>query len=178
MHRPFAFTLTVTVAGLLLWLPGLPTRAQAAASPVPAAVAPSVAPSRAPSAPGPSAVPSADESALLQTFGQREGLQNLAADFVQRARADARTSAFFSPVKPQHLAQQLADQFCAVLNGPCTYDGETMKNAHAGLDIARKDFLATVELLQAAMDSQGVPFAAQNKLLARLAPMHRDIISR
>lgn len=174
MHRPFAFTLAVTVTGLLLALPGLPTRAQVAARPAPAAVAPGLAPGPAPSAPG----PSADESALLQTFGQREGLQSLAADFVQRVRADARTSAFFSKVKPQHLAQQLADHFCAVLNGPCSYDGETMKNAHAGLDIARKDFLATVELLQAAMDAQGVPFAAQNRLLARLAPMHRDIISR
>jgi hemoglobin len=32
--------------------------------------------------------------------------------------------------------------------------------------------------LQLAMDKQGVPFRAQNKLLAKLAPMHREIITR
>ena len=167
MHRPFAVTLAVTVAGLLLALAWLPTQAQ---TPTPATPLPSVA-LRQP-------VPSAEDSALLHRFGQRDGLQRLADDFVQRARDDARTSPFFNQIKPQHLAQQLADHFCTVLSGPCHYDGETMKNAHAGLDIARKDFLATVELLQAAMDSQGIPFAAQNRLLARLAPMHRDIVSR
>lgn len=175
MHRPFAFTLAVTVAGLLLALPWPPTQAQAqAVDASPPASVQAQAVDASPSA----SVPGAEDSALLQTFGQRDGLQRLAADFVQRVRADARTSAFFSKVKPQHLARQVADHFCVVLSGPCHYDGETMKNAHTGLNITRKDFLATVELLQAAMDSQGIPFAAQNRLLARLAPLHRDIISR
>jgi hemoglobin len=32
--------------------------------------------------------------------------------------------------------------------------------------------------LQFAMDKNQVPFSTQNKLLAVLAPMHRDIITR
>lgn len=28
------------------------------------------------------------------------------------------------------------------------------------------------------MDAKGIPFAAQNRMLARLAPMHRDIITQ
>ena len=39
------------------------------------------------------------------------------------------------------------------------------------------DFNALVEVLQAAMDAQGIPYAAQNRLLALLAPMHRDVIT-
>ena len=27
------------------------------------------------------------------------------------------------------------------------------------------------------MDQQGIPFTVQNRLLARLAPMHRDIVN-
>ena len=49
---------------------------------------------------------------------------------------------------------------------------------HAGLGIREADFNALVEDLQKAMDAQGVPFRAQNKLLAKLAPMHREIITR
>jgi hemoglobin len=34
-----------------------------------------------------------------------------------------------------------------------------------------------VEVLQDTMDAQGIPFVAQNRLLAKLAPMHRQIIN-
>ncbi len=121
--------------------------------------------------------PSPVDSALLQAFGQQAGLQGLADDFVIRLLADARIGHFFKTINPKHLKKQLADQFCSVLHGPCEYDGETMKNSHAGLDIARKDFNALVEVLQDAMDAQQIPFAAQKGLLARLAPMHRDIVT-
>ena len=52
-----------------------------------------------------------------------------------------------------------------------------MKTAHRDIDVARGDFNALVEVLQASMDAQGVPFSTQNQLLARLAPMHRDIVN-
>jgi len=44
-------------------------------------------------------------------------------------------------------------------------------------DIGRANLDALVEVLQQAMDAQVIPFNAQNKLLAQLAPMHRDIVN-
>jgi hemoglobin len=52
-----------------------------------------------------------------------------------------------------------------------------MKLLHQDFEIRAADFNALVEVLQAAMDARGVPFAVQNRLLARFAPMHRDIIN-
>jgi hemoglobin len=52
-----------------------------------------------------------------------------------------------------------------------------MREVHADLDINKGDFNALVEVLQRAMDAQGIPFSQQNRLLALLAPMHRDIIT-
>ena len=72
---------------------------------------------------------------------------------------------------------QLVDQFCVVTGGPCVYKGADMKSAHSNLDINKGDFNTLVEVLQQSMDAKGIPFATQNKLLARLAPMHRDIIT-
>ena len=40
------------------------------------------------------------------------------------------------------------------------------------------DFNALVEDLQDGLDASGVDFATQNRLLARLAPMHNDIVTR
>ena len=39
------------------------------------------------------------------------------------------------------------------------------------------DFNALVEVLQQSMEARGIPFGAQNRLLARLAPMHREIVT-
>jgi hemoglobin len=52
-----------------------------------------------------------------------------------------------------------------------------MAESHAGLGITRADFNALVEDLQTAMNARGIPFRAQNKLLAVLAPMHREVVT-
>jgi len=56
--------------------------------------------------------------------------------------------------------------------------GESMADAHAGRNISHADFNALVEVLIDAMEKQEVPVAAQNRLLQRLAPMHRDIVTQ
>lgn len=119
---------------------------------------------------------SADASAF-QAFGAKPGLVRLMDDFMQRLLADPRTAPFFEKVNQAHVKQQLVDQFCELLGGPCRYDGVDMKAAHQDLEIRKRDFNALVENLQAAMAAQGIPFARQNQLLARLAPMHRDVIT-
>jgi hemoglobin len=52
-----------------------------------------------------------------------------------------------------------------------------MKRVHDGQDITKANFNALVEVLQQAMDARGIAFGAQNRLLAQLAPMHRDIVN-
>ena len=42
----------------------------------------------------------------------------------------------------------------------------------------RQNFDVLADLLQDTMDVRGIPFATQNRLLALLAPMHRDIVTR
>jgi hemoglobin len=117
------------------------------------------------------------DPAVLTTFGGPTGLSTLATDFVARLKADPRTQPFFKDSNAPELARKLADQFCDVLGGRCGYKGAEMKVVHDSLEIRKQDFNALVEVLQAAMDAQGIPFMAQNQLLARLAPMHRDVIN-
>ena len=53
-----------------------------------------------------------------------------------------------------------------------------MKTTHKDLGIQTADMAALVEALQRAMDKERIPFAAQNRFLAKLAPMKRDITER
>jgi hemoglobin len=53
-----------------------------------------------------------------------------------------------------------------------------MLDSHAQMEIDRADFNALVEDLQTAMNRHDIPFRSQNKLIAELAPMHREIITQ
>ena len=53
-----------------------------------------------------------------------------------------------------------------------------MKSAHTGMAVGKREFNALVEVLQEAMDAKNIAFADQNRMLALLASMHRDIITK
>ncbi|MFT3956602.1 MAG: group 1 truncated hemoglobin [Piscinibacter sp.] len=119
----------------------------------------------------------AGDDSLYQAFGGQSGLVRLMDDFMTRLLADARMRPFFKDADQDAVKKQLVAQFCELAGGPCRRDGPTMKEAHDGMDIRRGDFNALVEVLQDAMDAQGIAFRAQNRLLAQLAPMHREIVN-
>lgn len=122
----------------------------------------------------------ADPSLLpvYKVFGEKPGLVALMEDFMIELVNDPRTRPFFADVDQKHVKEELVDQFCVILGGPCTYTGKGMKEVHAKLAISEGSFNALVEDLQVAMDKHDIPFRAQNKLLQKLAPMHREVINK
>ncbi|MED5621213.1 group I truncated hemoglobin [Ideonella sp. BN130291] len=117
------------------------------------------------------------DDTLYQALGGQRGVALLMDDFMLRLLADPRTRPFFKDVNQAHVKAQLVDQVCQLAGGPCELKGPPMKQVHEHLAIDRAAFNALVEVLQRSMDDQGIPFSAQNRLLARLAPMHRDIVN-
>ena len=114
---------------------------------------------------------------LFEALGGQPGIARLVDELVPRLAADPRIGPSFKDTNLRELNKQLADQFCVVSGGPCRYEGASMKDAHATLRVDKADFNRLVELLQDSMDARAIPFAEQNRLLARLAPMHRDIVT-
>ena len=156
------------VAAAALWtgLATLSAQAQTATATLPAA------------APASLASPAAASSELYLAFGERAGIAALMDDFVLRLKADQRTASFFEKTNLPELARSLTDQLCMLAGGPCKYSGASMKKAHDDLDIRRRDFNALVEVLQDSMGARGIPFSTQNRMLALLAPMHRDVVTK
>jgi hemoglobin len=124
----------------------------------------------------PAAAQTVDDT-LFQQLGGQSGLVTLMDDFMIRLLADKRMGPFFKDVDHKHVKAQLVAQFCEVSGGPCKLKGPDMKKAHSGMDVTKGDFNALVEVLQQSMDAQGIGFGTQNRLLAKLAPMHREIIN-
>jgi hemoglobin len=122
-------------------------------------------------------VHAADDS-TYQGLGGRQGIKNIVATLVTLVQADPRIRESFSDSDMKHVAMRLEEQFCMLSGGPCKYEGEPMKETHGGLKVTNAQFNALAEDLQIAMERHGVPSSVQNKLVARLAPMQRDIVTK
>lgn len=124
------------------------------------------------------AVPVHAEDSLFADMGGQAGIDRIVDASVDNYLADDRIKAIFDESNIDRLRAEFKVQFCQVAGGPCAYKGHDMTMAHKGLHLTNANFNAVVEDLQDAMDKVGLPFATQNRFLARLAPMQHQVVSK
>ena len=115
---------------------------------------------------------------LYDDLGGQAGMQAIVDHAIQRWLADPRVGPTFADTNMDRFRRLITDQLCQVAGGPCRYAGRTMAAAHRGLDLTRAQFNAVAEDLQDAMEDSGVAYHTQNRLLAKLAPMQRDMVAQ
>ena len=115
-------------------------------------------------------------STLFQALGSEQGVSQIVDETLVLVMLDERIKASFKGTDMRRLAKLLKEQFCVISDGPCKYSGDDMKTVHQGLGINAAQFYALAEDVQIAMDKLSIPSTAQNKLMAKLAPMKRDIV--
>jgi hemoglobin len=115
---------------------------------------------------------------LLAAFHGQAGVDRIVDDLVARAVVDPRLEEIFHATDLERLRRALREQIGYILGAGTDYTGRDMKTAHKDQGINTTEFNILVELLQQSMDKEGVAFRAQNRLLAKLAPMKRDVVTR
>ncbi|MGE6659341.1 group I truncated hemoglobin [Pseudomonas sp. NPDC077408] len=118
------------------------------------------------------------DDSLYRQLGGEPGITRIVEGMLLRIARDPRIVEHFQAVDIQRVRDKLIERFCVEAGGPCTYTGDSMEESHKGLALTPSDFNALVEDLQAAMTDEGVSMPAQNRLLARLAPMRGQVIDR
>lgn len=121
--------------------------------------------------------PPKDDS-LYRELGEQAGITRIVEGMLLNIAADPRIVRHFENIDIERLRDKLVEQICVEAGGPCTYTGDSMEESHKGQNLTPSDFNALVENLQEAMSAQNVPMPAQNRLLARLAPMRAQVIDR
>src|SRR5688572_29956057 len=121
---------------------------------------------------------SLNRPSLYQELGGEQGIASIVDHFILRIGRDEHIFHFFAESKISRFGEHLRTHLCEVSDGPCRYAGDPMEQVHAGMNIQERDFNHLVELLITAMDDAGTPTRAQNRLLARLAPLRAKIIRR
>ena len=118
------------------------------------------------------------DGTLYDSLGGKPGVERLSARSVSLYMSDPRLGPYFGNINPDFLRARFVVFFCSVSGGGCPYHGRSMAATHRGLHVDEAAFDAVVEDLQHAMRDQDIPFHTQNRLLARLAPMERAIVTR
>jgi hemoglobin len=112
---------------------------------------------------------------LYEQLGGKPAIAKVVNDMYDNVLADPRIKQFFAKTNPVHIKMELTNQVCEATGGPCKYTGQTMRQAHKGMNINQAQFNALVEDLQKSMDTNRVPLGLQNQLLAILAPMEPHV---
>jgi hemoglobin len=115
---------------------------------------------------------------LFEELGGEPVLKKAVDEFMVVMLADDRINFAFAQSDLAIFKARLYAQLCDLAKGPCRYEGRSMAAAHEKLAINNAQFNALTEDLYVALDRAGVAFRTQNKLVALLAPMQRDIVKK
>ena len=118
------------------------------------------------------------QKSLYDRLGGMDAIRAVVDDFVGNVAADKRINKFFANTDITRLKSNLVNQICQSTGGPCVYTGRSMKDAHAGMGVRSSHFNALVGDLGKTLKKFKVPAREQKELVAILAPMKKDIVTR
>lgn len=119
---------------------------------------------------------SGDAGSLYARIGGEQKMQAIVDQFADAIWTDPQIAHFYEGVTRSRFKKLLAQQFCRLSGGGCIYEGEGMRDVHAGLGIGQSDFYRLVEILRVTLERQQVRLRERNEMLALLAPMKRDVV--
>jgi hemoglobin len=117
-------------------------------------------------------------SSLYAELGGEKSLTKIVADAIKLWELNPVLAAQFKDSNTDRLEKLLVQQFCALAGGGCKYEGGDMKSVHEKMGVTTAQFNALAEDLQISLTQNGVPSPTQNRLIALLAPMKRDIVTK
>lgn len=115
---------------------------------------------------------------LYARLGGNDVVAAFVADTIDRTASDPVLGRSFDKVDLDRVKRLLVEQICSLAGGGCAYTGDSMTDVHAGMDLKESDLYGLVEILRDAMVRHGVGLRERNELLAILAPMKRDVVTR
>jgi len=118
------------------------------------------------------------QKSLYERLGGMDAIRAVVDDFVGNVAADKRINKFFANTDITRLKTNLVNQICQGTVGPCIYTGRSMKETHAGMGVRSSHFNALVGDLGKTLKKFKVPAREQKELVAILAPMKKDIVTR
>ena len=113
---------------------------------------------------------------VYERIGYQSGVETLVDSFLANVAGDERVNGRFADTDMAQLRGHLIDQVCEATDGPCTYTGKSMQEAHAGMGITEAEFAIIAGHFAAAMEKAGVSASDHATIMGVLSAMQDDIV--
>ena len=125
----------------------------------------------------------ADESVagahlVYERLGYQSGVEKVVDNFLANVAGDDRVNGRFADTDMAELRGHLIDQVCEATDGPCTYNGKSMLEAHTGMGITEAEFAIIAGHFAAAMEQEGVSASDHATVMSVLSAMQGDIVGQ
>jgi hemoglobin len=118
-----------------------------------------------------------DDLSDYDRIGGGPAVKGVVERFYELILADEQLAGFFDGTDMTSLKRHQVLLISQVLGGPANYDGRDLREAHAGLDITRGDYISTVSHLVQAMTEADVPPAIMERVGTTLAATEPDVVT-
>jgi hemoglobin len=112
-----------------------------------------------------------------ERVGGGEPIRAVVDRFYELLLQDPRLVGYFEHTDLPRLKRHQALLISQVLGGPASYDGRDLREAHAGMDISRDDFVQVVSYLAQALSEAGVPDDIIGRVGDALGAAEPDVVA-
>ena len=121
-----------------------------------------------------------ETATLFDRLGGREGIRKLTEQVVANHYGNPLVGPRFTHAKKtqQELVDSATEFFCTGLSGIETYKGESMPDAHAGMNVSAAEFIAVLDDVMLAMGTLNHGDLEKAEVLKILYDMKPEIISQ
>jgi len=120
----------------------------------------------------------AAEPTIYQAIGGDPALAGVVDDLYVRILGDPELREFFAGTNMSRLKGRQVEFFAAALGGPGPWRGASMREVHRGRGIFQEHFDLVAGHLVAALSDAGVPDGTVAQIVAAIAPIAGEIVSR
>jgi hemoglobin len=118
------------------------------------------------------------KASIYEAIGGTEAVSLAVDAFYDRVLADPLLLPLFTNTAMPRLKSHQKAFFTWVLGGPNAYQGRSIKDAHAGMDITTEQFTHVAGHLADTLISLNVPQAIVDQIIDKVATLQEDIVER
>jgi hemoglobin len=116
------------------------------------------------------------ESSLYERLGGEDKIRNFSTTILENHLANDAVKARYADSDREEVIRVVTEFICAGTGGPQTYSGKDMLEAHKGMNVDEHEFVAVLDDILAALDTNGVGQREQEELLMIAYSLRGDIL--
>ncbi|MGH3168789.1 MAG: group I truncated hemoglobin [Trebonia sp.] len=117
------------------------------------------------------------ETSIYDAIGGDDALVAVVDDFYDRVLADPDLAPYFAGTRLPALKGKQVEFFAGALGGPQVYQGQSMRQVHAGRGITQSAFDKVAYHLTSSLVTAGVPGDLVSQIIGAVAPLADDIVA-